>query len=220
VVTAPQPRFSLLETLRWAPEEGFGRLERHLARLADSADYFFRRFDPAAARRRLELAVRGLTAPHRVRLLVAEDGTIDVELAPLEPVAVPRRVALATVPVDERDGFLCHKTTHRAVYERAREATPGTDDVLLWNRRGEITESTVANLVVERRGELLTPAASCGLLPGTLRAELLAQGRVREAILRRDDLDEAEALFLVSSLRGWLRVELVGTPETRFAGPT
>lgn len=40
VLTEPSPRFSLLETMLWTPAEGYFLLEKHLARLLDSADYF------------------------------------------------------------------------------------------------------------------------------------------------------------------------------------
>ena len=205
VVTAPRPRFDLLETLAWTPTGGFDLLRRHLDRLADSADYFDRALDPDAARSALERAVAGVTDPRRVRLLLAPDGAIRVETAPLEPLADPCRLAIATDPVDESDPFLFHKTTRRGVYDRARTAAATADDVVLWNRRGEITESTVANLVLAIGGELLTPELGCGLLPGARRAELLDRGRIREAILHRSDLADAEAIHLVSSVRGWRR---------------
>jgi para-aminobenzoate synthetase/4-amino-4-deoxychorismate lyase len=100
--------------------------------------------------------------------------------------------------------FLRHKTTRREIYEIASRERPDADDVLLWNRRGELTESTRANLVLRIGGEMLTPAAASGLLPGTLRAELLARGQLREAILTKEDLQRAEAVFLINSVRGWM----------------
>ena len=57
------------------------------------------------------------------------------------------RVRFAPHPIDPSDVFLFHKTTNRAVYERARR--PDCDDVILWNPAGEVTETTIANLVVE-----------------------------------------------------------------------
>ncbi len=90
--------------------------------------------------------------------------------------------------------------------------------MLLWNREGELTESTVANLVLEIDGELLTPPISCGLLPGTLRAELLAQGRIKERVLTRTALREADAVYLVNSLRGWIRTHLSDTRAPKVAG--
>ena len=43
---------------------------------------------------------------------------------------------------------------------------PGYDDVLLFNEKGEVTESTIANMAVEIEGKLCTPPVQCGLLPG------------------------------------------------------
>ena len=40
VLTAQRPEFSLLESLRWRPGEGFWLLDEHLQRLQGSAAYF------------------------------------------------------------------------------------------------------------------------------------------------------------------------------------
>ncbi len=61
----------------------------------------------------------------------------------------PVRVRLAQEPVNSADIFLYHKTTRRGVYEEAMRTVPDCDDVLLWNERRELTESCVANIVVE-----------------------------------------------------------------------
>ena len=47
---------------------------------------------------------------------------------------------------------------------------------MLWNERGEVTESTIANVVVEIDGVRYTPPLACGLLGGTFRGELLGVG--------------------------------------------
>jgi para-aminobenzoate synthetase/4-amino-4-deoxychorismate lyase len=71
------------------------------------------------------------------------------------------------------------------------------------NERGELCEGGRSNIFVERDGVLLTPPLSCGLLPGVLRAELIAQGRAREAVLRPGDL-KGEVWF-GNSLRGLIK---------------
>jgi para-aminobenzoate synthetase/4-amino-4-deoxychorismate lyase len=112
-------------------------------------------------------------------------------------------VALAARPIDPDDRFLYHKTTRRRAYDEVRAARPGFDDVLLWNTRGELTESTIANVILEpTEGPALTPPISCGLLPGTYRAWLLDQGAVRERIIPVADLKPGCRLVLVNSLRG------------------
>jgi para-aminobenzoate synthetase/4-amino-4-deoxychorismate lyase len=95
------------------------------------------------------------------------------------------------------------------VYERRRAERPDVFDVILANREGELTELTIGNLVVELDGELITPPRDAGLLAGTMRAELLDRGEVREAVLRREDLGRARRLWLVNSLRGWVSIRLV-----------
>lgn len=119
------------------------------------------------------------------------------------------RLAVAAEPIDPADPFLYHKTTHRALYEAARAARPGADEVLLWNPSGEATEGTIHSLVVRRGAEWLTPPVECGLLPGTLRARLLAEGRVREARVTLAELAGLDEIWLINSVRGWRRAELV-----------
>ena len=82
--------------------------------------------------------------------------------------------------------------------------------MLLWNARGEVTESAVANVIVEVAGARLTPPVSCGLLPGVERARVLAEGRAREAVVRLADLREGRRIWLASSLRGVREAVFVG----------
>lgn len=209
-ITAPQPDFSLLETLRWTPPEGWFLRERHLSRLSDSAEYFGFPFDKPMIEARLTVLEKSFQGPQRVRLLLLPDGTLKDEAALLPPQSVnPLRVKLAARPMDDSDVFLYHKTTRRTVYEQARAAQPNCDDVLLYNQRGELTEFTIGNLVAQLDGQLVTPPVACGLLPGTFRADLLAQGMIQERVLYRQDLARCTKLFLVNSVRGWVEVELI-----------
>jgi branched-subunit amino acid aminotransferase/4-amino-4-deoxychorismate lyase len=84
----------------------------------------------------------------------------------------------------------------------------GADEVLFLNERDELCESARCNLFVPKGGILLTPPLSSGLLPGTLRASLIAQGRAREAVLR---LSELPGTFLLgNSVRGLVQARLPG----------
>ena len=112
----------------------------------------------------------------RVRLLVDRMGTPSIASTPYQPEPRPWRIALAGSPIDDRDPFILHKTTNRLVHEKARAARHDVDDVVLWNRRSEITEVTIANVVVELDGVRVTPPVASGLLAGTFRGELLDAG--------------------------------------------
>ncbi|MCG3198865.1 MAG: aminodeoxychorismate synthase component I [Candidatus Omnitrophica bacterium] len=201
------PDFELLETFLY--EGGFHLPDEHLARLAASAEYFGIPLDPESVRVFLEEQARVFGAePLRVRLLVDRGGKARLESAPLPP-ANPVRLGLAREPVDERDLFLFHKTTHRAVYENAGRQRPDCEDVLLWNRKGELTESAIANLALEIEGKLLTPPVESGLLAGVFRGYLLARGEIEERVLHREDLPRAKRILLFNSVRKWIETEWI-----------
>lgn len=122
--------------------------------------------------------------------------------------AKPCRLAISEQHVDSSDPLLYHKTTRRELYDQTLRNHPECYDVLFLNERDEITEGCFNNLVILLRGELLTPAIDCGLLPGVLRQELLEVGAVREAVLTLDDLHAAERIWLINSVRGWKDCQL------------
>ncbi|MEE8523158.1 MAG: aminodeoxychorismate synthase component I [Thermoanaerobaculia bacterium] len=215
VLRSPTPDFSLLETLLWRPRSGFFLLERHLERLRASAGYFGFAVDPGEVRERLQAAAQGFAdVRHRLRLLAGRRGEIEIESTPWPArSAAPRTVwsvCLDEQATDSENPFLFHKTTHRDVYDQARHRVPHCDEVVLWNERRELTESTRANLVLRLDGELVTPPVDCGLLAGTYRVELIDRGRIREQVLPLAALAAAEAVFLVNSVRGWIRTRRAG----------
>ncbi|HJW89881.1 MAG TPA: chorismate-binding protein, partial [Anaerolineales bacterium] len=209
VLTARLPDFSLLETMLWTPEAGYFLLDRHLKRLSDSSRYFSFPLDLAAVQAELaRLAGTFKPKAMKVRLLVAEDGGVRVEsdALPAGGEARPLRLALAPAPIDSTDPFLYHKTTHRQVYDWAirsisENADGHWDDVILWNERGELTESTRANLLIELDGVRYTPPVDCGLLPGTYRGYLLDQELIKERVIRIEDLVNNPPLYLINSVR-------------------
>ncbi|RME80187.1 MAG: aminodeoxychorismate synthase component I [Caldilineae bacterium] len=209
------PSFELLESLLWQPATGYYLLEHHLRRLADAATYFCIPLQPQTARTALsDLAATLPPCPHKVRLLVSRSGRVRVEAAPLETPTRPCRwrIGLAREPITSTDPFLYFKTTRRQVYERALAGRPDCDDVLLWNERGELTEATRANLLVRLDGRWYTPPVSSGLLAGTCRGQLLAEGRIHERVIRVQELPQAQALALINSVRGWMEAEWVEEP--------
>jgi para-aminobenzoate synthetase/4-amino-4-deoxychorismate lyase len=204
-VARKRPSFDLLESLRWTPEEGYFLLRRHVARLLRSAVYFEAAVGETAVLDALHAFAQTLTEASKVRLLLAQTGRLRVEAGPLAAGAVrePVRLGLAAEPVHTDNVFLYHKTTQREVYAQAKASRPDCDEVVLWNERGEVTEATSANLVADVDGALVTPPVSSGLLAGTYREALLANGRIRERILTPANLERSEAIYLINSVRGW-----------------
>jgi para-aminobenzoate synthetase/4-amino-4-deoxychorismate lyase len=219
VLTARRPRFDLFETMRAEPGEGIRNLDRHLDRLAASAAYFGFPVDRDALAKELkELGARPREHAERVRLVVDPRGRwrVSTTIVPTESGEV--RVAVDTTePVDPSDPLLFHKTTLRRRYEEARARHPDADDVLLTNRRGEVTESTIANVALRLDDRWWTPPLDAGLLPGIGRAIALEEGRLEERPIEIGELGGADELALVSDNRGWRRATLL--VEAGDAGP-
>lgn len=154
----------------------------------------------------------GFSSPQRVRLLLDQNGNLSHETRAFQHTRndPPIKVCLAERPIHSANVFLFHKTTHRKIYEYSRKNFPEYHDVLLHNERGELTEFTTGNLVVELDGSLYTPPVSCGLLAGTFRAHLLETGRVAERVIRVHELNRCTKVFLVNSIRKIQPVEFAG----------
>jgi para-aminobenzoate synthetase / 4-amino-4-deoxychorismate lyase len=224
VVRESWPEFELVETMA-AVDGAILRLDRHLGRLGRSASYFGYPFPEPEIRRSLADAAPGTSSstvagpastkgPRRVRLTLAADGSFVVRdealglVGSVTPGVPPLPVVLARTPVHSTDRFLFHKTTNREVYESRRAAHPDAFDVLLHNERGEVTEFTRGNVVIELDGRRLTPPLAAGLLPGCFRAELLEAGDITEAPVGVGDLARATRVWFINSARGWLEVSL------------
>src|SRR5262249_28277235 len=97
---------------------------------------------------------------------------------------------------DSSDRFLFHKTTLRDF---------SANDIVYWNERGEVTESSIANIVVSIDGQLYTPPITAGLLAGTFRNYLLAQGKIGERAITIEELENAKEFYLINSVRKWVQ---------------
>jgi para-aminobenzoate synthetase/4-amino-4-deoxychorismate lyase len=206
-----RPRsFQLIETLLL--ERGaYYLLERHLERITASARYFGFSCDEEALRTALEVIRLAHTDGNwRVRLLVSDDATIKVTADAIEiDTEKTYRVAFAARPVDSRDAMLFHKTTDRRAYEDELRSRADVDDLIFWNERDEVTESTIANIVLITEGQKWTPPRESGLLRGTFAAELIASGELRERTITKQEMIEAASFYLINSVRKWMRAALV-----------
>jgi len=185
----------------------------HLDRLANSAselgftchrDDVFKCLDQATA------DFTGLV--ERVRILLHFDGHLTLTHTPIDlPEADDIMVfAVSDKTIDSGDGLYRHKTTRRELFDSERlrlQKLTGCDEVIFTNERAEVTEGSITSIFIEKDGILKTPPVSSGILPGTLRAELIADEniKVEEAALSLADLTSADSIFLGNSVRGLIK---------------
>jgi para-aminobenzoate synthetase / 4-amino-4-deoxychorismate lyase len=191
---AARGALELIETLRWS--NGFMRLERHLDRMARSADVFGIAFDRARAVECLDAGVLGV-ADLRVRLSLNEEGRFHCAAAPLGPAERAWTWRIAPTRVYSGDALARHKTSRRDHLA----VLPDADETIFLNERGEVAEGSRSTVFLRRGGVLLTPPLEAGILDGVLRRELLDEGLCREAVLTPGDLMQGDVL-LGNSLRG------------------
>ena len=198
----------LWETL--ASDAAASTVALHLERLQHSAERLCVPLDCADVRSRIESARGTQAAPLLLRIRVGRHGEIAVRSEPLQrPVAID--MTIAPTRVRSEDPWLRIKGSYRPALEEAAAYAVASNcfDAVLCNERGELTEGSRTNLFIKREHRLLTPPLAAGLLPGILRAELLACGEAEEARLMPNDLDDAEEIYLGNSARGLMRVRSI-----------
>jgi para-aminobenzoate synthetase/4-amino-4-deoxychorismate lyase len=199
----PDPNKGVFETLLVVDGEPI-ELDAHLARLRRTLDEVYGADLSVEARTKLISAADGISLG-RLRLTVVpgEDRLRhDLLAGGVVPEAIfPERGAeLRTHQVKGGNG------SHKWVDRRGMEHPDAGPGQLICDGE-ELLEAGWANLFAVHRQALWTPPADGRILPGTARAAMLAIARdedltTYEQPLRKDDLLQADEVFLTNSIRG------------------
>ncbi|CAO3702118.1 unnamed protein product [Rhizopus stolonifer] len=115
------------------------------------------------------------------------------------------------------------------MYNEARERT-GCDwhatldqpfDVILWNSKGQVTESSIANIAVKFQNDektiWKTPRVESGLLPGVFRSFLLLNQDIIQDDITIQELkqahEEGRPIVCFNSVRKLYRVKLLSDKD-------
>jgi para-aminobenzoate synthetase/4-amino-4-deoxychorismate lyase len=151
---------------------------------------------------------------YRLRLDLSIDGQLSCTTGPLDELNEPVKLfwakdILQSVSVmHSGNPLLLHKVSKRALYDQAwqKSVQLGGFDALFTNEQGFVTEGGRSTVFIRPKdsAEWLTPPISAGLLPGVMRANLLADPlmNAREANLTIKDVSMAEEIILTNALRG------------------
>ena len=213
ILSASSQDFELFETMLWNSSKKIFLEKLHLDRLKDSAEFYNYKFHSEKISDKLQDYLKNMEPESEkvIRLFLAKDGEIRLTTSAYKEQNKdkPQFISLATRPVNSEDRSLYHKTTNRSIYENAIGENPDCEDILLWNEVGNITESTVSNVIFKKDNEYYTPPVSCGLLSGTYRAHLISQGNLKERIIPKAEIDLYSEIYLINSVRGKYPVKLI-----------
>ncbi len=228
-LTHSQDSFQLFETILWEDGDGYFLLEQHLARLGRGATFFKFAINIADLKKQLFKAAKTFSGKcMRVRLVLEKDGCTTINAVSCEPptyIDLPQlseienrlvagSVRFAANSIADIGPYINYKTSRRDHYdmEFKEVVKRGDIDALFCNSRGEMTEGCISNIVILKDGVYTTPDTTCGLLGGVMRAQLLSGAddspALRVAILRKEDVQRADGVFICNSVRGVVRVEL------------
>lgn len=120
--------------------------------------------------------------------------------------STPIVVSLDNEPTP-RSPFTSYKTTVRDPYNAARERlkmeqNSSPAEVILYNENGEITEGSLRNVAFWRDGSWVTPPRRSGGIGGIIRRWMIEQGRVRERVVKTNDLKHGEWVLLSNGVEG------------------
>ena len=139
-----------------------------------------------------------------LRLLLDKEGNLFLEQKPLLSID-SKKIALSKKKLESHNDFLYIKSTYRKWYEKRKE---GLFDSVFLNKDGELCEGARSNIVLLKGGEYLTPCEKSGLLRGVFREFLLQNAVIKERILTKSDLENAEKIYCINSVRGVVEVHL------------
>lgn len=203
--------FNLVETMLW--NGSFSLLDLHVERLKKSSKFFNIPFDPKSILSHLKILEGKFNkgADYKVRMLVNNRGDLQTEHSIVEEEKSSFKISLSMDRVNSKNIFLFHKTTRRHFYNEnlMRARKQGLFDTIFVNEKGEITEGSIHNIFIQMNGNLYTPPVKCGLLPGVKRQKILTDHPgAKEKVLYKQDLIDAEKIFLTNAVRGMKEVIL------------
>ncbi|XDD45419.1 chorismate-binding protein [Leptospira sp. WS39.C2] len=213
VITSPvPPTFEILETLKVSKGRIFLK-ELHGKRMETTAKRFGFSFSKSKLEDTFQEIQNRVDGKFRIRLLLQEGGSFQWESTalPKRSIRPTIRLGFAKEPINSDNIFLYHKTTNRNVYNHLTEVCKGygVDDCILWDKVGNVLETTIRNLFYKEKGKWYTPSLETGGLPGVFRESLIRKGWVKEKPTSKDDFLMAETILVGNSVRGFERVTLV-----------
>lgn len=190
----------VFETLRSYKNQIFA-LDKHLNRLViGSQTIGIEGFDIDLIRTGIDLILeREPQESGALRISLYSDLTWVISHQPYQPPSAGIACTVITSEVSKRD-YKSSSYSDRLAYRR-RAIELGFDDALIANPAGLVSELSTSNLLVHLKGHWITPDLAAGALAGVTRSLLLENFGVEEANVTLAEIDQADSLAAVSSLR-------------------
>lgn len=95
------------------------------------------------------------------------------------------------------------------ILEKRNASKEGYDDVIFFNEKGYLCETSVSNIFCIKDKKIYTPSCSNGLLNGTIRDWIIKNFEVIESDITIKDLENMDEIFITNSLIGIMKVKSI-----------
>lgn len=186
--------------------------DRHYARMQKAAN---KTLMTVPAKIDIDLAITAILkneiGRNRLRIVCLADGGWFLTLQPIAEIAESISITRFPFIRDSRSALSGIKTLSysESIIALRHAENLGFADSIFLNERDEIVETGLANILVLNQDGWRTPALSSGCLPGITRELLMIWFGVKESVMNFDDLLNAKAVYLTSSIRLIQRVDRV-----------
>jgi len=211
--------FGLFETLLVNEDGEVPSLEKHLARIKLSAEFFGFEM-PTDAGKEIEEFIRENSIRNQILRVTVKNSELSFKVREnpytLERKALGYKLLSSRFRKNENSIFVRHKTTRNLdnLNEIRLANELGYDDVIFTNSKGFITETGKCNLFFWKDGVLFTPSIDSGLLPGVQRESIIFENTssgnlVVEKEVLYDELLHADEVFVTNSVMKSIKVEFI-----------
>ena len=186
-------------------------LQAHLSRLASSLDFFG--IEQELDQDRIFDYINQVDGDNfALKLMVSDDNFILTHRPdPYQDNQGKFHLTISNVQRNTTSKLIYHKSL--AYYENILEdhlaKDQGFDSALFVNQAGQLAETAFANIFLVKDGKVYTPALSSGLLAGTMRAYLLENYAIEEAVIPAQDLASFDECFISNALMGVRNVAVI-----------
>jgi para-aminobenzoate synthetase/4-amino-4-deoxychorismate lyase len=211
--------FNLLECFLYDAKLGFRYIDDHLERLHKSAITFNFSFSKQAIFEKLITLQKELDPAYqyKIKLVLQKNGVFDISSIKIKPGTKSHKIKVLNDRIKTAANVLFqHKTdakTVRGFYDQSlAQANLHAQlfDVVFTNEQGFITEGSKSNIFISKKGEISTPAITCGVLPGVMRHKFIAQHpHTKETLITKQDLIAADIIWMSNSVVGIVQVTLI-----------
>lgn len=201
-ISVQNPDFGLIETIKVENMNlVFGN--EHLCRLKQSANKLGFIFNPEL--KKLQAKQNGI-----LRISLSKNGTYEVSYRPMEA-HLSTHISISPISVNSKHPLVNHKTSYRPQFENSMLKIKNGElfDELFLNEKGELTEGARSNIILEIGNQCFTPKLESGLLNGIYRQKLLREKKCIEKILYVSDIEKANNIYCINSVRGITKVTLI-----------